>query len=157
MAAKKSGRKYWFFNTDESESEGKGAHRRMIDQSCIAAWGKCVRHGGAKETLQQPQFGDTVFLYRARHGIVAMADVTDAPPTPSTTVFPDGNREFKRAVRNLCEPEIPLTYAAIRDATGYALPCRHIVCAIHDTSALKYILNYFANGKKQAVRREEQS
>ena len=29
----------FFFNTDETESEGKGAHQRMIDESCIAAWG----------------------------------------------------------------------------------------------------------------------
>jgi hypothetical protein len=39
MAAKKTKTTYWFFNTDESESEGEGAHQRMIDESCIAAWG----------------------------------------------------------------------------------------------------------------------
>jgi hypothetical protein len=153
MAAKKTKTTYWFFNTDESESEGEGAHQRMIDQSCIAAWGRCIRHGGAKETLEQPQFGDTVFLYRAGHGIVAIADVTDEPPTPSTTVFPDGDREFKRAVRNLRAAPQPLSYAVIRDATGYNLPCRHIVCGIHDDAAVKYILRYFANSKKQSVRR----
>ena len=154
MAQKSAEREYWFFNTDESELQGEGAHQRMIDQSCIAAWGRCIRHGGAKETLEQPRFGDTVFLYRAGHGIVAMADVTDDPATPSKTVFPDGPREYKRPVRNLRVAE-PLTYAAIRDATGYNLPCRHIVCAIHDSAAVKYILRHFAKAKKQALRRNE--
>jgi hypothetical protein len=152
MAAK--GRStYWFFNTDESESEGEGAHQRMIDQSCIAAWGNCVRHGGAKETLEQPEYGDTVFLFRAGHGIVAVADVTDEPPTTSTTIFPDGDREFKRPVRNLRVAAEPLSCSAIREATGYDLPCRHIVCRVKNDSAVKYILRYFADAKKQVLRR----
>jgi hypothetical protein len=153
MAAKKPATTYWFFNTDESESEGEGAHQRMIDQSCIAAWGDCIRHGGAKETLEQPEDGDTVFLFRAGHGIVAIADVTDEPPTPSTIIFPDGDREFKRPVRNLRVAAEPLSCAAIRDETGYDLPCRHIVCRIRDYSAVKFILRYFADAKRHTLGR----
>lgn len=153
MGASKTKSCYWFFNTDESESEGEGAHQRMIDESCIAAWGTCIRHGGAKETLEQPEYGDTVFLFRAGHGIVATAEVMDDPPIPSTTIFPDGDREFKRPVRNLRVAGEPLSCAAIRDATGYDLPCRHIVCRIRNDAAVKHILSYFANGKRKTVRR----
>jgi EVE domain len=153
MAAKKAQTTYWFFNTDETELVGEGAHQRMIDRSCIAAWGDCIRHGGAKETLEQPEYGDTVFLFRSGHGIVAIADVTDEPPTPSTTIFPDGDREFKRPVRNLRVAAKPLSFAAIRDATGYDLPCRHIVCRVRNDSAVKYILRYFADAKRRTLRR----
>ncbi|MFL5340898.1 MAG: EVE domain-containing protein [Gemmataceae bacterium] len=155
MTSRTAKKMYWYFNTDESESEGEGAHQRMIDQSCIAAWGRCIRHGGAKETLRQPQVGDTVFLYRAGYGIVAMADVADETPTRSETVFPDGNREYKRAVCKMLRAEPPLSYSEIRDATGYHLPCRHILCPIHDNSAVKYILTNFANTKKQKARHSE--
>lgn len=149
MIAKKVETMYWFFNTDESESVGKGAHQRMIEQSCIAAWGTCIRHGGAKETLEQLGCSDTVFLFRAKHGIVAIADVTDEAPTPSTTVFPDGEHEYKRPVQNLRVAAAALSCAAIRDATGYDLPCRHIVCRIRKDVAVKYILSYFANCTKR--------
>lgn len=63
MPAKKTETAYWFFNTDETESEGEGAHQRMIDQSCIDAWGDCIRRGGAKESLEQPEDRDMVFSF----------------------------------------------------------------------------------------------
>ncbi|MEZ6130356.1 MAG: hypothetical protein R3C59_16860 [Planctomycetaceae bacterium] len=153
MAGKKAKSTYWLFNTDETEPEGKGAHQRMIDQSCIAAWGDCIRHGGAKRTLEQIEFGNTVFLFRAGHGIVAVADVLDGPPIPSKTIFPGGDREFKRPICNLRKSSKPLSCAAIRDATGYDLPGRHIVCRIHNVSAVKHILQYF-NAAKQPSRRK---
>lgn len=154
MSEKKSVRSYWFFNTDESESEGEGAHQRMISQSCIAAWGRCVRHGGAKETLELPDHDDIVFLFRAGHGIVAMADVTAERPTPSTTIFPDGDGEYTRSVRNLRVLAEALSCATIRGATGYDLPCRHIVCRIRDDSAVRYILRHFADNRMQTPRRK---
>ena len=52
---------YWLFNTDETEEEGKGAYERMIERSCIAAWGGC-KNLGAEKTLQKPQASDVVFL-----------------------------------------------------------------------------------------------
>jgi hypothetical protein len=140
---------YWFVNTDESETEGEGAHLRMIDECCIAAWGTCIRHGGAKETLEQPESGDTVFLYRCGYGIVAVADVTDESPTPSTTIFPGEDGEYKRPVRNLRVAKEPLSCTAIREATRHDLPYRHIVCRIHNDAVVKYILDYFAKGKKK--------
>ena len=145
MARKKAKSTYWLFNTDETEPEGKGAHQRMIDQSCIAAWGDCIRRGGAKATLEQIEFGHTVFLFRAGHGIVAVADVLDGPPVPSRTIFPRGKGEFKRPIGNLRKDLPPLSCAMIRDATGYDLPGRHIVCRIHNSSAVKYILQYFSS------------
>lgn len=69
MAAKKTKTTYWFFNTDESESEGEGAHRRMIDQSAspwepVAPSGKRTREyasehrGGsiALDRISDPEF-----------------------------------------------------------------------------------------------------
>ena len=156
MAGKKAKSTYWLFNTDETEPEGKGAHQRMIDQSCIAAWGDCIRHGGAKSTLEQIEFGNTVFLFRAGHGIVAIADVLEGPPVPSRTIFPSGKREFQRPIGSLRVASKPLSCTAIRDATGYDLPGRHIVCRIHNASAVKHVLQYFSP-KRQTLRRNGQT
>ena len=61
----------WFFNTDESEQPGKGAYKRMINQSCIAAWGNC-RGKGADEILKVPVAGERVFLFRVGFGIASL-------------------------------------------------------------------------------------
>ena len=77
---------FWFFNTDESEVEGKNAHEKMIKQSCMAAWGYC-RGQGADKVLRLPAPGDMVFLYRAGYGIVASGICTKEEPFASRTVF----------------------------------------------------------------------
>ena len=76
----------WFFNTDESEKEGKGAYQKMIDQSCIAAWGEC-RGNGAEATLNKPGDGDIVFLYRAGFGVVASATCTGESSFKGKSIF----------------------------------------------------------------------
>ena len=89
---------YWLFNTDETEDEGEGAYQKMIDQSCIAAWGNC-RNQGAKKTLQKPRTGETLFFFCARRGIIASGQVKDGQPFRATSVFGgEADREYHRAI-----------------------------------------------------------
>jgi hypothetical protein len=89
---------YWLFNTDETEAEGEGAYRDMLDLSVIAAWGHC-RGTGARRTLDKPGEGETVFFFRAGHGIIASGEVSGRA-FQANTIFnqPD---EYHRTVKNL--------------------------------------------------------
>ena len=84
---------YWLFNTDETEQEGEGAYREMIAQSRIAAWGHC-RGTGARGTLNRPDEGETVFFFRAGHGLIP----SRVPPTTcrSTPVPPRAGTSRRR-------------------------------------------------------------
>jgi hypothetical protein len=137
---------YWFFNTDETESGGKGAYHEMISQSCVAAWGDCVRTDGALQMLLMPAEKDVVFLYCAGRGIIASGEFTDEQPFAADTVFA-GDREYHRKIRGLTVLPDPLTFADILDATSYQLPVRHILCRIRNASALKFILNHFGDAR----------
>lgn len=133
---------YWFCNTDEAEPVGKGAYKKMIEQSCIAAWGNCGELG-AELTLQKPVKGDKVFLFCAGKGIVAGGQVTDTQPFSSNSVFNEKRSgEFHRPIEKLKVLKKPLSVADIKNATGYVLPYRHIVCRISDHSAVKFILEH---------------
>jgi hypothetical protein len=132
----------WLFNTDETEQEGGGAYRDLLDQSVIAAWGYC--HGtGARRTLDKPSEGETVFYFRAGHGIIASGQVA-GPAFQANMIFgqPD---EFHRTVNNLRVLPVPLTVAEIRENTGYDLPCRHIVCHLKDEEGVRFIQDRFEN------------
>jgi HNH endonuclease len=135
---------YWLFNTDETEEEGEGADLRMIDHSCIAAWGNCKGYG-AEKTLQKPLSGDEVFLFCARKGIVGKGQLTDEPPFASDSIFPTGHDEYQRLMENLEVLPEPLAVADILKETGYSLPFRHIVCKLKNERAIKFIVNYFNN------------
>ncbi len=130
----------WLFNTDETEAEGEGAYRDMLDLSVIAAWGNC-RGTGARRTLDKPGEGDTVFFFRAGHGIIASGEVSGRA-FQANTIFrqPD---EYHRTVKNLRVLPVPLTVAEIRENSGYDLPCRHIVCQLNDDEGVRFILDHF--------------
>jgi hypothetical protein len=134
--------RYWLFNTDETEQEGEGAYRDMLDLSVIAAWGYC-RGTGARRTLDKPAEGETVFFFRAGHGIIASGRVAGRS-FKATTVFnqPD---EYHRTVNNLRVLPYPLTVAEIRENSGYDLPCRHIVCQLNDEEGARFIQEHFEN------------
>jgi hypothetical protein len=132
----------WLFNTDETEQEGKGAYRDMLDQSVIAAWGDC-RGTGAEKTLDKPAEGETVFFFRAGHGIIASGQVA-GQSFKATTVF-NQQGEYHRTVNNLRVLPCPLTAAEIRENSGYDLPCRHIVCQLNDEEGVRFIQEHFEN------------
>jgi hypothetical protein len=134
--------RYWLFNTDETEQEGEGAYQEMIDQSVIAAWGHC-RGTGACGTLNRPEEGETVFFFRAGHGIIASGQVA-GQAFRGNTVFGEWG-EYHRTVNNLQVLPCPLTVAEIRENTGYNLPCRHIVCQLTHEDGVQYILEHFEN------------
>lgn len=137
-----SGTRYWLFNTDETEPEGKGAYADMLRQNVIAAWGYC-KGVGARATLDRPQEGEMVFFYLSGVGIIASGRVTGSS-FEATAVF--GQRgEFHRKVRGIKRKLAqPLTFAKIREATGYHLPARGcIVCQMHDADGAQYIARYF--------------
>lgn len=133
---------YWLFNTDETEPEGEGAYLEMIERSVIAAWGHC-RGTGASGTLNKPDEGETVFFFRAGHGIIASGQVT-VRAFRAETVFgqPD---EYHRTITCLRVLPSPLTVAEIRENTGYDLPCRHIVCRLNDDDGVRFIVEHFEN------------
>jgi hypothetical protein len=133
---------HWLFNTDETEQEGEGAYQDMIARSVIAAWGHC-RGTGARGTLDKPAEGETVFFFRAGHGVIASGQVT-GPAFKADTIFgqPD---EYHRAVTDLRVLPCPLTVAEIREHTGYILPCRHIVCRLSDHDGVSFIQEQFDN------------
>jgi hypothetical protein len=131
---------YWLFNTDETEEEGEGAYQEMLAQRRIAAWGNC-RGVGACRTLDKPQDGETVFFFRAGHGIIAKGEVKGAA-FQGDSVFNEWG-EFHRRVRNLRVLPSPLTVAEIREETGYELPYRHIVCRMKDEDGVRFIDGHF--------------
>lgn len=136
---------YWLCNTDETEQQGKGAYQKMLDQSCIAAWGSC-REQGAEKTLNKPHAGDTVFLFCAGRGIIAKGNVTKELAAKSKSVFPaHAKKEFKRPIGNLQKLEHSLSVTEIRSETGYELPYKHTVCEIHNLDAIQFILDRFSN------------
>jgi hypothetical protein len=134
--------RYWLFNTDETEQEGEGAYRHMLDLSAIAAWGHC-RGTGARRTLDKPAEGETVYFFRAGHGIIASGQVA-GQAFKATTVFnqPD---EYHRTVSNLRVSPRPLTIAEIREKSSYELPCRHIVCQLNDADGVRLLVEHFKN------------
>jgi hypothetical protein len=134
--------RYWLFNTDETEPEGEGAYRHMLDLSVIAAWGDC-RGTGAQGTLDKPAEGETVYLFRAGHGIIASGQVA-GQAFKATTVFnqPD---EYHRTLSNLRVLPRSLTVAEIRENSGYDLPCRHIVCQLNDADGVRFLVRHFEN------------
>jgi hypothetical protein len=142
----------WFFNSDESEKPGKGAHDRMISQSCVAAWGDC-RGKGADELLVLPSAGDGVFLYRVGFGMVVMAIFDDHEPLPSRSVFNEQG-EYHRTVGSLLilpQANI-LSSLHILQETGYHVPARQILCRIHDAGAAAFMKGYFRRHGIDAAR-----
>jgi hypothetical protein len=136
------GKTYWLFNTDETEDEGEGAYRKMIAQSCIAAWGSC-RNQGAKKTLERPQSGETVFLFCAGRGIIASGQVTEKQPIVGNSVFGgEADGEFHRHIENVKELGQPLTVSEIFNKTKYHLPYRHILCELKSPLAVQFIVNH---------------
>jgi hypothetical protein len=138
-----SHKNYWYFNTDETEDEGKNAYEEMINQQCVAAWGYC-RGKGAEKLLQRPRTNDVVFLYRAGFGMVACGTFTEKAPVESQTVFAQEG-EYHRQLDNLriLSQTKLLSAHDIREATGYELPARHILCKIHNASANTFLTDYF--------------
>ena len=114
------GESYWLFNTDETEQEGEGAWREMIDQSVIAAWGHC-RGTGARGTLDKPEEGETVLFFRAGQGIIASGKVAGRA-FKADTVF-GAPKEYHRTISKLRVLPAPLTVAEIRtlDTTSPAV------------------------------------
>ncbi len=132
----------WLFNTDETEAEGAGAHRHMLDLSVIAAWGHS-RGTRARRTLDRPAEGDTVYFFLAGRGIIASGQVA-GQSFRANTIF-DQSDEFHRTVNNLRVLPCPLTVAEIREGSGYDLPCRHIVCRLNDENGVRFIQDQFEN------------
>jgi hypothetical protein len=136
-------RNHWFFNTDESEDEGKGAHERMIKRSCIAAWGDC-RGKGADTLLQVPRAGDLVFLYRVGYGMVACGTFTDERPFENNEIFAQWGEYHRRLVNfKALPPTKVLSPRTILERTGYYVPARQILCKIHHATGADFIENYF--------------
>lgn len=135
----------WFFNTDESEQPGRGAYKRMISESCVAAWGDC-RGKGAEELLKGPSAGERVFLFRVGFGMVATGLFDNQEPYSCNTVFNEKG-EYHRTVTDLLVlPETNiLSFDIILQNTGYNLPVRQILCRIHDDIAAKFMEDYFRN------------
>jgi hypothetical protein len=133
---------YWFFNTDEAEAEGEGAHLEMIAHSRIAAWGYC-RGTGACATLDRPEEGETIFFYQAGHGIIASGEVVGRAFRADTVFGQDG--EYHRNINNLRVLACPLTVAEVRENTGYQLPFRHIVCRLNHPNGVRFIREHFEN------------
>jgi hypothetical protein len=132
----------WLFYTDETEQEGEGAYRDMLDLSVIAAWGHC--HGtGARRTMDKPAEGEMVYFFRAGHGIIASGEVAGRS-FKATRIFNQSD-EFHRTVNNLRVLPVPLTVAEIRENTGYNLPCSHIVCQLNDEEGVRFIQRHFKN------------
>ena len=137
---------YWLCNTDETEVEGKDAYEKMIQQSCIAAWGNCNGQG-AEKTLNKPNDGDTVFLYCACQGIVASGQATEEPAFKSHSIFgKDTPRAFKRPIANMKRLTPSLSVSEIEEKTGYTLPYRHTVCRLFNPKAIKFIGDYAETG-----------
>jgi predicted RNA-binding protein with PUA-like domain len=138
-------KRYWLFNTDETEEEGEGAYLDMLNQSVIAAWGNC-KGVGAERTLNRPNEGETVFFYLAGTGIIAAGEV-EGRAFSASTIF--GQRgEYHRRVINVRRKLLrPLTFADVRENTGYSLPVHGcIVCQLKNEPAARYILQYFNVG-----------
>jgi hypothetical protein len=114
----------------------------MLDLSVIAAWGHC-RGTGARRTLDKPAEGETVFFFRAGHGIIASGQVAGRA-FQADTIFgqPD---EYHRTVNNLRVLPCPLTVAEIREGSNYDLPCRHIVCQLNDADGVRFVQEHFEN------------
>jgi hypothetical protein len=137
--------RYWLFNTDETESEGEGAFRDMLDQSVIAAWGHC-KGVGAERTLNRPADGETVFFFLAGTGIIASGQV-EGSAFSADTIFDQVGEYHRRVKKLLRKLRYPLTVADIRENAGYNLPARGcIVCQLHNQAGARYILRYFQNG-----------
>jgi hypothetical protein len=132
----------WLFNTDETEAEGEGAYRDMLDLSVIAAWGHC-RGTGARGTLDKPGEGETVFFFRAGHGIIASGEVSGRA-FHANSIFSQPD-EYHRTVKNLRVLPVPLTVAEIRENSSYDLPCRHVVCQLNDEEGVRFIRDHFEN------------
>ena len=127
----------WRFNTDEAETPGKGAYLLMLQQSCIAAWGKVYDAYGK---LAEPLPGHRVFFYVNKVGIVAKATFTTSGPFGSNSIFgKETEGEFHRSVTDLVKPQNgPLSHTFIYEQTGYYLPViGRAICRIDSVAAVK--------------------
>src|SRR5579863_790173 len=139
---------YWLSNTDETEEQGRGAYRTMLSRSCIAAWGSCNGQG-AEKTLNKPQDGDTVYLFCAGQGIVAIGQATDKLAFRSNSIFgKEAGKAFMRRIVNLKRLQPPVSVAQIRDETGYELPYKHTVCRLLNRKAIKFIASHAKNNSE---------
>ena len=76
--------------------------------------------------------------------MVACGTFTDEDPVETQLVFAQDG-EFLRPLNELrVLPQTKLLSAyEIREATGYDLPARHILCRIHNAAAQSFIAEYF--------------
>jgi hypothetical protein len=134
---------YWLFNTDETAPEGKDAYQLMLQQSCIAAWGK---NYSADNLLGRPLPDDYVFFYVNKVGIVAKATFTTSVPFSSNSIFGKQKEgEFHRSVVGLVKPKNgPLSYTFVHAKTGYHLPAKGLaLCRIHNSVSASKIERLF--------------
>lgn len=129
----------WLFNTDETESAGKGKHEVMLRKQIVAAWGSC-RGLGAEATLNRPKPGDVIFYFRAGHGVIARAIANESFSVPEKSVFREAG-EYSRAISQLqiLPDAAPLTVAEIKSHSGYQIPYRQIMARILDAKAAAYM------------------
>lgn len=112
---------YWVLNTDEAEKEGRGADKKMIQHSRVAAWKDPNEDPGwALRKLSKPEAGDRVFLYKKGIGVIAMATFDHSTPNPTTDIFGMQNMgEFSRRVLDLkTNPHRSLSCSDIEARTG---------------------------------------
>ena len=130
---------YWLFNTDETESAGKGKHEVMLRKQIVAAWGSC-RGLGAEATLNRPKPGDVIFYFRAGHGVIARAVANESFSAPEKSVFREAG-EYSRPISQLqiLPDAAPLTVSEIKSHSGYQIPYRQIMARILDAKATAYM------------------
>lgn len=134
---------YWLFNTDETEPEGVGKFKVMLREQVVAAWGSC-RKLGAEVTLNRPNPGDTVYFFRAGHGIIARAVATDSFSFESQSIFGEAG-EFIRPVTKLqvLPEDSPITVGEIEAESDYQIPYRQIMARILNDEANAYLNQRF--------------
>lgn len=151
-------RRYWFFNTDETETVGAGKHVAMFEHQVIAAHGYC-KGIGPKAQLSKPRPGETIFWYRADVGFVACSIASDQPPQKSDLIFgvSDEHTRIVEQLQVLPDADV-VTAAEVLSATGQVTSYRGIVNEIHSPKIIEYLLSRFrgtkpkpASKKKKAV------
>lgn len=118
----------WFFNTNETY--GKGAYRKMVEQTVIAVYG----YPDAKERLDKPSPSDRVFLYVNNIGIIGKGLVGNEESFSSSSVFDkEEDREFHRRLVDFkaVSPKNAIKSAEVSQM-GYILPVRSTLCKIYN-------------------------
>ena len=148
-------RKYWIFNTDETEEVGVGKHDLMLKKQVIAAHGWC-KGIGAERTLNKPDAGDVVFFYRAEYGFVGTAVATGHYAIPASDIFNSAG-EYHRPVANvkIVEDNEVVTAAEVHAATEATTSYRHIVSEIHSQEFVDYLLRRFKKIKSSPQRKKK--